>query len=116
MRTGKGNRAATATSPAVTSILTAEEVLVIAESKADQASTAYGRQQAAVIGAVYITDLADFRHAVRHAATGAVVHVAGCMAQFDHYTCIGELTDGVRLYSPAVQPGIEAAEWAAIVD
>jgi hypothetical protein len=100
----------------MTAILTAEEVLAIAESKANQASTAYGRQQAAVIGAVYITDLADFRHAVRYAVTGAVVHVAGCMAQTDHYTCIGELTDGVRLYSPAVHPGIEAAEWAAIAD
>jgi hypothetical protein len=38
------------------------------------------------------------------------------MAQTDHYTCIGELTDGVRLYNAAVHPGIDADEWAAIVD
>jgi hypothetical protein len=110
MGTGEGEPEPLTQPPVMTAILTDEEVLAIAESKADQASTAYGRQQAAVIGAVYITDLADFRHAVRHAATGAVVHVAGCMAQFDHYTCIGELTDGVKLYNAAVHPGIETDE------
>lgn len=100
----------------MTTILTAEEVLTIAERKADNASSEYTRKNAAVIGSLCISDLASFRHAVRYAAVGAVLHVAGCMAQTDHYTCIGELTDGVRLYSAAVHPGIDADEWAAIVD
>ena len=102
--------------PAMTTLLTAEEVLTIAEQKADQASTEYMRKQAAVIGATYISDLADFRHAVRHAATGAVLHIAGCMAQTDHYPCVAQLTDGTRLYEAHVHPGIDADEWASIVD
>jgi TPP-dependent indolepyruvate ferredoxin oxidoreductase alpha subunit len=85
--------------------LTAEEVLTIAENK-----------QSAAIGTTYISDLADFRHAVRHAATGAVLHIAGCMAQTDHYSCVAQLTDGTRLYEAHVHPGIDANEWSAIVD
>jgi hypothetical protein len=100
----------------MTTLLTAEEVLTIAEQKADQASTEYMRKQAAVIGATYISDLADFRHAVRYAATGAVLHIAGCMAQTDHYPCVAQLTDGTRLYEAHVHPGIDADEWDSIVD
>jgi hypothetical protein len=85
--------------------LTAEEVLTIAENK-----------QSAVIGTTCISDLADFRHAVRYAATGAVLHIAGCMAQTDHYLCVAQLTDGTRLYEAHVHPGIDANEWSAIVD
>jgi hypothetical protein len=94
----------------MTTLLTAEEVLTIAEQKADQASSAYMRKQSAVIGAIYISDLADFRHAVRYAATGAVLHIAGCMAQTDHYPCVAQLTDGTRLYEAHVHPGIDADE------
>jgi hypothetical protein len=100
----------------MTTILTAEEVLTIAEKKADDASTAYMRRQAAVIGAIYISDLADFRHAVRYAAEGAVLHIAGCMAQTDHYPCVGQLSDGTRLYEAHIHPGIDADEWSLIVD
>ena len=100
----------------MTTLLTAEEVLTIAEQKADRASTAYMRKHAAVIGAINISDLADFRHEVRYAATGAVLHVAGCMAQTDHYVCAGELSDGTRLYEAHVHPGVDAEEWALIVD
>jgi len=96
--------------------LTAEEVLTIAEQAAERASTPYMRKQSAVIGTTYISDLADFRHAVRHAATGAVLHIAGCMAQTDHYICVAQLTDGTRLYEAHVHPGIDANEWSAIVD
>jgi hypothetical protein len=100
----------------MTTFFTAEEVLTIAEQKAERASTAYQRQQAAVIGGIYISDLADFRHAVRCAAVGSVLHVAGCQAQTDHYPCVGELSDGTRLYEAQVHPGIDADEWARIVD
>jgi hypothetical protein len=96
--------------------LIAEQVLTIAEQRLSKASTPYMRKQAACIGAIDITDLADFRHAVRTAAVGAVVHVSGCMAQFDHYTCAGELSDGTRLFTADVHPGIDADEWSAIVD
>ncbi len=100
----------------MSTFLTAEEVLTIAEAKADSASTAYQRKTAASIGGLYISDLADFRHAVRYAATGAVLHVAGCMAQTDHYTCVGELSDGTRLYQCQAGAAISADEWSQIVD
>ena len=96
--------------------LTAEEVLTIAEQAADRASTPYMRKQSAVIGAIYVSDLADFRHAVRTATVGVVLHVSGCMAQFDHYPCVGHLSDGTPLFTAEVHPGIDADEWSAIVD
>lgn len=96
--------------------LTAEQVLTIAEDKLDQASTDYMRQHAAVIGCISVADLADFRHAVRNAGQGAIVHVSGCMAQLDHYTCEGQLSDGTRLFSAMVHGGIDADDWAMIVD
>lgn len=100
----------------MTTLLTAEEVLSIAEAKADQASTPYMRKNAAVVGATYITDLADFRHAVRNASVGTSVHIAGCMAQTDHYPCVGQLSDGTRLFEAQIHPGVDLDEWSTWVD
>lgn len=97
-------------------LLTAEEVLNIAEEVADRASTPYMRKHSAVIGAIYIDEIADFRHAVRSATDGAVLHIQGCMAQFDHYPCIGRLSDGTPVFKAEVHPGIDPDEWSSIVD
>lgn len=102
--------------PPVPTFLTAEEVLTRAEAALENASTPYMREQAARIGGIRITDLADFRHAVRTAEVGALVSVSGCQAQFDFYPCVGQLQDGTRLFSDESHPGIDAEEWALIAD
>jgi hypothetical protein len=97
-------------------LLTAEEVLTLAEGELARSSTPYMRQHAATIGAISVADLADFRHAVRHACLDALVSVSGCQGQFDFYPCVGQLQDGTRIFKDESHPGIDADEWSAIVD
>lgn len=89
---------------------TAEQLLYIAEDRATNGNPA-------VIGGIYSNDLvADFRHAVRTANVGAVLHIPGAMAQTDHYPCVGQLPDGTRLFQDFGHPNIDADDWALIVD
>ena len=95
--------------PPMTTFFTAEQLLTIAEDRATAGNPA-------VIGGIYSRDLADFRHAVRTAAVGAVLHIPGAMAQTDSFPCVGQLQDGTRLFQDYSHPGIDADEWALIAD
>ncbi|MGA0021025.1 hypothetical protein [Vulcanococcus sp.] len=88
---------------------TAEQLLTIAEDRATNA-------RPACIGGLNTNDLGDFRHAVRNAAAGALLHIPGACAQTDTFPCVGQLEDGTRLFADGRHPGVDAADWAAIVD
>ena len=90
-------------------LLTAEQVLTDAEARSCRVNPAR-------IGSVDSNDLADFRHAVRYAAVGAVIHVPAPQAQTDHYPCVGQLSDGTRVFAVETHPGVDAGEWSSIAD
>lgn len=93
----------------MTVFLTAEHLLTVAEQRATNA-------RPAVIGGVSSRDVADFRHVVRNAAVGAVLHVPAPMAQTDSFPCVGQLQDGTRLFQGFSHPGVNSDDWARIAD
>lgn len=90
-------------------LFTADQVLAFAEDRATAGNPAR-------TGGLDTNDLADFRQAVRYAAEGVAVYVPGAMAQTDRFRCVAELADGTRLYEADLHPGVDADDWAAIVD
>lgn len=87
-------------------LLTAEEVLTVAE----------GARGPARIGGLDSREVADFRHAVRYAVDGAVVHVPAAMAQTDHYVAVAQLADGTRLYRAVLSAAPSTYEWSRIAN
>lgn len=103
----------------MTHLLTAEEVLTLAEAAHKPHAPASisvppGDQPAMVITAA---EIADFRHTVRYAAPESLVSCQGCQAQFDFFKATGfTLSDGTRLYTDDRHPGISDEEWSMWVD
>ena len=75
----------------MTTLLRDADVINIAEQ-------AHANGRLARIGFLTTEDCADFREAVRSAASKQVVHVGVACAQMQHYECIGELPCGARVF------------------
>lgn len=96
------------------SLLTAEEVLSLAEAAHKPHAPAE-----VCSGGLRLTanEIADFRHMVRHGAPGTLVSCQGCQAQFDFFKATEfTLSDGTRLYTDDRHPGIPDDEWSVWVD
>lgn len=80
-------------------ILTAAEVLTLCH--AAQAGKPWSPART---GGVDGNCWVDFTWAVENITTGAVVHAPATRGQLQHFECIGQMTDGTRLFEHIPAP------------